>query len=393
MAARPTSETMRHALASPLLDKLVEKETNGLTYKYIYGAEKISVDIIEEGKKKIDVDTFYVHHDRLGSVDSLTSIHQTIRSSAGYDPWGSPKKSDALLTNCRKLDLVTQFTTYTYDPILEIYYAKARMHDPWNKRFLAQDILPGYQEDPQTINRYPYAMSNPRTYTDATGEFPWLIPVIIVAGALILSGCSSEAPEPEKEKHLVVIGSDSASNNNTFINNANTYKEEHPDVEVIIINAWDYETEDKLMSAIIEKSKEVGGLDALVFESHGAAGSPDHLWVSRYRATKSANWEGIEFKEHATIRFSGCIVGGTEGNASQDSLAQHVANKTQRPFSAFVNETTQFGYDSQGKEVGWQDAKSFYQKPIRKKIGEKVVEDYTLFSPQWNSKPHKWKYL
>ncbi|MCL1792146.1 MAG: hypothetical protein FWG40_12550 [Peptococcaceae bacterium] len=174
---------------SPLLDKLVEKETNGLTYKYIYGAEKISVDIIEEGKKRIEVDTYYVHHDRLGSTDSLTDKNRCLRSSAGYDPWGAPKKSDPLLTDCRKIDLVTEFTTYTHNPILDVYYAKARMYDAENRRFTAQDIFPGIQQNPQTLNRYAYVTNNPRTYIDPTGELAWfVIPLIIIAVSSLAVG-------------------------------------------------------------------------------------------------------------------------------------------------------------------------------------------------------------
>jgi RHS repeat-associated protein len=69
----------------------------------------------------------------------------------------------------REINIVTEFTVYTYDKVLQNYDAKARMYDPWNKRFMAQDIFEGSEENPQTLNRYPYVINNPKTYIDPTG--------------------------------------------------------------------------------------------------------------------------------------------------------------------------------------------------------------------------------
>ena len=51
------------------------------------------------------------------------------------------------------------------------------MYDPQNKRFMAQDIFEGSEENPQTFNRYPYVLNNPKSYIDPTGEklFDWII--------------------------------------------------------------------------------------------------------------------------------------------------------------------------------------------------------------------------
>ncbi|MCL1792131.1 MAG: hypothetical protein FWG40_12475, partial [Peptococcaceae bacterium] len=216
---------------SPLLDKLVTKETNGLTYKHVYGTEQISVDIIEESKKKIDVDTYYVHHDRQGSVDSLTGKLRTIRSSAGYDPWGAPKKSDPLLTDCRKIDLVTEFTTYSYDPILGEYNAKARMYDPGNKRYQGQDIIEGTPEEPQTLNRYTYVGNNPRTHIDPTGEL-WLVDKLKDAAKTVVNTVATVATAVK----------------DTVVNVVKEVKKVVEDVATAVV---------KTTAAIYEKGKEV----------------------------------------------------------------------------------------------------------------------------------------
>jgi hypothetical protein len=59
------------------------------------------------------------------------------------------------------------------------------MYDAENRRFMAKDIVEGVPEIPQTLNRYPYVINNPKTLIDPSGK--WLIIddiVAIVAGAL-----------------------------------------------------------------------------------------------------------------------------------------------------------------------------------------------------------------
>ncbi|MCL1790512.1 MAG: DUF6531 domain-containing protein, partial [Peptococcaceae bacterium] len=184
-----------------LFDKIGEKETNGLTYKYIYGLDKISVDIFTATvtqtaatktkphtvTAKTTVTSYYYHQDKNGSTDSLTDTLRAVKSSAGYDPWGTPQKSAPLTIGSRKLDLVTEYTTYAYDNILRIYHAKARMYDPENHRFMSQDIIAGIQTIPQTLNRYAYVINNPQTLTDPTGEIPQLVGILIVVGIIVIA--------------------------------------------------------------------------------------------------------------------------------------------------------------------------------------------------------------
>jgi RHS repeat-associated protein len=184
------------------LDKIAEREANGLDYKFIYGLDKISVDINTTEVKetaatktkphtvtvKTTVTSYFYHKDKNGSTDSLTDTARTVKSSAGYGPWGEPQKSDTLTVDKRKLDLVTEYTTYTYDHALTIYYAKARMYDTENKRFMSQDPVPGYMQIPQTLNLYPYVINNPQTYIDPTGEAIPLLVVFIIVGAIVGAG-------------------------------------------------------------------------------------------------------------------------------------------------------------------------------------------------------------
>ena len=65
----------------------------------------------------------------------------------------------------RELDLVTDFTGHFFDPVLGIYYARARMYDAANRRFMAIDpIKDGW-------NWFAYANNNPIKYVDPTGLY------------------------------------------------------------------------------------------------------------------------------------------------------------------------------------------------------------------------------
>ncbi len=58
-----------------------------------------------------------------------------------------------------------------------------RIYDPNTASFFSPDPFVVSATSTQAFNRYSYCLNNPLMYTDPSGEFPWLIPVI--AGALI----------------------------------------------------------------------------------------------------------------------------------------------------------------------------------------------------------------
>jgi len=69
----------------------------------------------------------------------------------------------------RELDLVQDYTGHAYDMVLGLYYAKARMYDADDRRFMAVDPLKGTIANPQSINPYIYVLNNPIKHTDPTG--------------------------------------------------------------------------------------------------------------------------------------------------------------------------------------------------------------------------------
>ena len=163
---------------SDLRNILVEYETNGLTYRYTYGAlgRKLSVTIspvLTSAGELVNVDNevkLYYHHDRLGSTKFLTDdVSGKVVSYVDYDEWGATTDKAVLRLGLRQLDLVTSYTGYIHDPVLDIYYAQARMYDANSKRFLAIDPWEGELTDPQTLAKYTYVINNPLKYIDPFG--------------------------------------------------------------------------------------------------------------------------------------------------------------------------------------------------------------------------------
>jgi len=161
---RLTTKTFVLDYTSPLAWVILESESGGggLDYLYVYGLEKLSVSIspitngagsiAQNGKVKL-----WYHQDRLGSADYLTdNVQGKVTSYVTYNDWGDPTMKAILKQGVRELDLVTEYTGHPYDPILGVYYARARMYDPATSRWLSMDLLVGAVVNPKSLNRYIY---------------------------------------------------------------------------------------------------------------------------------------------------------------------------------------------------------------------------------------------
>ena len=173
---------------SPLKNVITEYESGsgGLTYRYVYGLEKLNAVIYgipngvgsvaqsysypEVGKASV-VKLWYCQ-DRLGSTAYLTdNVQGKVTSFVSYDDWGAPTMKAILRLGQRELDLVTQYTVHPYDQALNLYFAQARMYDAADRRFLAADRIQGIVESATSLTKYIYTRNNPIKYIDLTGMF------------------------------------------------------------------------------------------------------------------------------------------------------------------------------------------------------------------------------
>ena len=164
-------------------EPLMEHEVNGLDYRYVYGNDRLSVNItgVENGSSKLIEDgnqiRLYYHMDYLGTADYLTSpLTGKVESWTHYNEWGEITHNAVLKCGQRELDMVKRYATHDYDQVLGMYYAKARFYDAEHRRFVAMDPLKGRVDDPMTMIQYIYVLNSPLNYVDIDGKMPvgWL---------------------------------------------------------------------------------------------------------------------------------------------------------------------------------------------------------------------------
>ena len=81
----------------------------------------------------------------------------------------APQRSATLATTPAK-----NFTSYERDSETDLDYAQARYYASKHGRFTSVDPLTAsaITGNPQTFNRYTYALNSPQTHTDPTGMLP-----------------------------------------------------------------------------------------------------------------------------------------------------------------------------------------------------------------------------
>ena len=165
-----------------------ERYDEGLTYRYVYGVDKLGVTAytIANGSASVTTDAgeipLYYHMDHMGSSEFLTSdVTQRVTSWTSYDEWGNITHNAVLKCGTRELDLVKTYTGHERDSVLGMYYAKARMYDTadkhgsskgnklGDKRFTAVDPVKGDVRNPQSLVQYTYVLNNPLMYVDPLG--------------------------------------------------------------------------------------------------------------------------------------------------------------------------------------------------------------------------------
>lgn len=111
------------------------------------------------------VDKVWYRTSLLGSTLFAVDENGDVVSHTIYDPWGNPLTDTATDMNQSALDNRNNYTGYTWDETLELYFAQNRFYDAATHRFT--------QEDPvkDSSNWYVYCGNNPMTRTDPNGLF------------------------------------------------------------------------------------------------------------------------------------------------------------------------------------------------------------------------------
>jgi RHS repeat-associated protein len=212
-----------------------ESGANGLTYRYTYGLNKVSAVVygIPNGAGSVmqnfsypsgaaNVLKLYYHQDRLGSTAFLTdNVDGKVTSFVSYDDWGDMTGKAVLRIGVRELDLVQNYTGYPADMVLGVYYAKARMYDAADRRFMAEDpywnslnriygdntcenLTPSFTAIIQSCNLYAYVLNNPINYNDPKGKNA--CEILELSWSLAGEAALADGPSPVGDITGLVIG-------------------------------------------------------------------------------------------------------------------------------------------------------------------------------------------
>jgi len=149
---------------------LAEYDENGhQVAKYDWAGERVvSVHRSGEGLR-------YFHYDALGSVVALTDASGNVVARYLWDAWGNLRNQEVLTASQNRIG----YTGHRFDEEIGFHHAQTRHLDPTIGRFTTQDTYLGEPDDPASQNRFAYAHGNPTKYVDPTGEFVFLVPILI----------------------------------------------------------------------------------------------------------------------------------------------------------------------------------------------------------------------
>ena len=149
---------------------LLERTEESQSQRYFWDGNVAAYE--ENGERN------YYLQDELGSPLRIEDSAGTIKESYGYGAFG-----EDLYQNQGEMQPFG-YTGYQRDEIAGTYYAQAREYLAENGRFAEQDLIVGFVEYPETLNRYSYCWNNSLIYADYNGEFPTIIAGAIIGGVV-----------------------------------------------------------------------------------------------------------------------------------------------------------------------------------------------------------------
>jgi RHS repeat-associated protein len=141
----------------------------------------------------------FLHTDHLGSTSLTTDATGAPIAQTRYLPYGEQRWTDG--------DTPTDFTfTGQRADGFGLLDYNARYYDSGLGRFISPDTIVPEPGNPQSLNRYSYALNNSVRYNDPSGHCGPLTPLCVIAGlaglALVASASEplppGEAPPPEQ---------------------------------------------------------------------------------------------------------------------------------------------------------------------------------------------------
>ena len=114
---------------------------------------------------------YYTLRDHLGSIIAIVDQDGNVQQQLSYDAWGRRRDPTTWNYNANLPTPLTSkgFTGHDHLDNFKLINMGGRMYDPVIGRFLNPDIIVQFPENPQSYNRYSYALNNPLKFTDPSG--------------------------------------------------------------------------------------------------------------------------------------------------------------------------------------------------------------------------------
>ena len=140
---------------------------------YIYAGNRlVAICYDEEKNGRVTRKLRYLHHDALGSVDTITDKSGAIVDRLSYTPFGDRRASDWRGFQSHLSTSINRgFTGHEHLDEVGLVHMNGRIYDPRVGRFLSPDPYVPSPLSTQSYNRYSYALNNPMKFTDPSGFF------------------------------------------------------------------------------------------------------------------------------------------------------------------------------------------------------------------------------
>ena len=122
------------------------------------GGENLQSDFAANDVRKV-----WYRTSHLGSTLFAVDENGKVISHTIYDPWGNPLTETYTDTNFSGIDNSNNYTGYTWDEVLDLYFAQNRFYDPADHRFTQEDPIKDGE------NWYGYCENNPVIVIDRQG--------------------------------------------------------------------------------------------------------------------------------------------------------------------------------------------------------------------------------
>jgi RHS repeat-associated protein len=111
----------------------------------------------------------YYHSDHLHSTAVQTDGSGNLYQHYEYSVYGQSRYTSSTTA----FPVSRRYTSQVLDEETGLYYYGARYYDPQLGRFVQPDTIISSEFNPQSYDRYAYALNNPLKYVDPSGHAPW----------------------------------------------------------------------------------------------------------------------------------------------------------------------------------------------------------------------------